>query len=174
MTFVYYLTMSLLVFVAVLLILAILIQKGRGGGISSAFGGGGGSSAFGAKTGDVLTWATAIIFGVFLILGVTLDLIVQHEFPSTSQTSSAREPAGPAPVMPAPVMPATNMPNSSTTPPGNSMPPVSSTPSMPTISLPTTQPITNAANQVIQTGKNDVTGLIKAATQQAAPVLNHK
>ena len=43
----------------------ILIQKGRGGGLSGAFGGGGGSSAFGAKTGDVLTWATSIIFGIF-------------------------------------------------------------------------------------------------------------
>jgi preprotein translocase subunit SecG len=58
----------------VLMVLIILIQKGRGGGINSAFGGGGGgSAAFGAKTGDVLTWVTAGMFGVFLLLSVGLN-----------------------------------------------------------------------------------------------------
>ena len=52
-----------------LLILLVLIQKGRGGGLASAFGGGGGNTAFGSKTGDVLTWATSIIFGVFHAAG---------------------------------------------------------------------------------------------------------
>jgi preprotein translocase subunit SecG len=64
------------ILVSVLLILIILIQKGRGGGLSSAFGGGGGgSAAFGAKTGDVLTWATSIIFGIFLQLAIVLNLL---------------------------------------------------------------------------------------------------
>jgi len=66
----------LFVLVCVALILIILIQKGRGGGFASAFGGGGsGHTAFGAKTGDVLTWATSIIFGVFLVLAVVLNLM---------------------------------------------------------------------------------------------------
>jgi preprotein translocase subunit SecG len=51
----------------------VLIQKGRGGGLASAFGGAGGNTAFGSKTGDVLTWATSIIFGVFLVLAVSLN-----------------------------------------------------------------------------------------------------
>jgi preprotein translocase subunit SecG len=75
MTFFVYLTMSLFIAVCVLLILLILIQKGRGGGLASAFGGGGGSSAFGSKTGDVLTWATSIIFGIFLLLGIAMNLL---------------------------------------------------------------------------------------------------
>src|ERR1700749_820529 len=66
---------TLFVIVSLLLILIILIQKGRGGGLASAFGGGGGNTAFGSKTGDVLTWATSIIFGIFLILAVALNLI---------------------------------------------------------------------------------------------------
>src|SRR5881398_1981996 len=66
---------TLFVIVSILLILLILIQKGRGGGLASAFGGGGGNTAFGSKTGDVLTWATSIIFGVFLLLAVSITLI---------------------------------------------------------------------------------------------------
>ncbi len=87
-SFVFYLFMSLLLFVAVLLILLVLIQKGRGGGLSSAFGGSGGSTAFGAKTGDVLTWATSIVFGVFILLAVILDLVVNHQYASTTPTDT--------------------------------------------------------------------------------------
>jgi preprotein translocase subunit SecG len=69
-----YLCIFLFILVSVLLIMIVLIQKGRGGGLSGAFGGGGGgTTAFGSKTGDVLTWATSIIFGVFLILAVSLN-----------------------------------------------------------------------------------------------------
>ena len=67
--------LCLFIFVSIFMILLILIQKGRGGGLSSAFGGGGGNTAFGAKTGDVLTWATSIVFGVFLLLAIALNLI---------------------------------------------------------------------------------------------------
>ena len=68
---------TLFVLISVLLILIVLIQKGRGGGLASAFGGGGGNTAFGSKTGDVLTWATSIIFGVFLLIAVILNLMTR-------------------------------------------------------------------------------------------------
>ena len=55
------------------LMLVILIQRGRGSGLAGAFGGAGGSSAFGAKTGDVLTWATVIIAFFFLSLTVVAN-----------------------------------------------------------------------------------------------------
>jgi len=57
---------------AVSLILLVLIQKGRGGGLSAAFGGAGGSSLLGTKTGDFLTWVTIGLVAVFLLLGVVL------------------------------------------------------------------------------------------------------
>ena len=63
----------LMVFVCVLLIIIVLLQRGRGGGLAGAFGGAGGSSAFGAKTGDVLTWITVAVAGVFLSLNVALN-----------------------------------------------------------------------------------------------------
>src|SRR4051812_2630209 len=77
MTFFLYLTIPLFILVSALLILLILIQKGRGGGLASAFGGGGGNTAFGSKTGDVLTWATSIIFGIFLLLAIILNLMAR-------------------------------------------------------------------------------------------------
>ena len=50
-----------------LIILVILLQRGRGGGLAGAFGGGGSSSAFGAKTGDVFTVVTVVLAAVFLV-----------------------------------------------------------------------------------------------------------
>ena len=66
----------LFLFVSVIMILLVLVQKGRGGGLSSAFGGGGGNTAFGAKTGDVLTWATSIVFALFVFIAIALNLFV--------------------------------------------------------------------------------------------------
>lgn len=61
-------------FVCLFLMLVILIQKPKGGGLSGAFGGSGGSAqaAFGAKTGDVLTWFTVVCFALFLFLAMGL------------------------------------------------------------------------------------------------------
>jgi preprotein translocase subunit SecG len=74
MGFLFYTTIGLFIFVCFCMILLILIQKGRGGGLASAFGGAGGNTAFGSKTGDVLTWATSVVFGVFILLAVALNL----------------------------------------------------------------------------------------------------
>ncbi|MEZ0268456.1 MAG: preprotein translocase subunit SecG, partial [Phycisphaerae bacterium] len=83
----FYLFITLFVIVSILLILLILIQKGRGGGLASAFGGGGGNTAFGSKTGDVLTWATSIIFGIFLFLAIVLNLMTK---PDTATPTAVR------------------------------------------------------------------------------------
>ena len=72
-TFLLHRRSSLFIIVCLFLILLILIQKGRGGGLASAFGGGGGNTAFGSKTGDVLTWATSIVFGIFLLLAIVTE-----------------------------------------------------------------------------------------------------
>lgn len=63
------------ILVSILMILVVLVQKGRGGGLSGAFGAGGGGSttAFGTKTGDVFTTITVILFAVFLLLAIWLN-----------------------------------------------------------------------------------------------------
>jgi len=62
----------LFVLCCITLILIILIQKGRGGGLSAAFGGGMASGILGSKTGDFLTWVTIVLVGVFLTLAVVM------------------------------------------------------------------------------------------------------
>jgi preprotein translocase subunit SecG len=62
----------LFVICCVSLILIILIQKGRGGGLSGAFGGAMASGILGSKTGDFLTWVTIVLVGVFLTLAVVM------------------------------------------------------------------------------------------------------
>jgi preprotein translocase subunit SecG len=57
---------------AAVLILIILVQKGRGGGLSGAFGGGMASGILGSKTGDFLTWVTIVLVGIFLTLAVVM------------------------------------------------------------------------------------------------------
>ncbi len=54
--------------VALFLILLVLVQRGRGGGLAGALGGMGGSSAFGAKAGDVFTKITAYTAIFWIIL----------------------------------------------------------------------------------------------------------
>ena len=79
--------------VAFFMMLLILLQKGRGGGLSSAFGGAGGNTAFGTKTGDVFTWATAVIFAVFLLLSMALvwsqDSVVRAQTATTTANPDA-------------------------------------------------------------------------------------
>jgi preprotein translocase subunit SecG len=52
---------------AIFLILLVLVQRGRGGGLAGALGGMGGQSAFGTKAGDTFTRVT-IIASVFWLL----------------------------------------------------------------------------------------------------------
>jgi len=148
MTALFYFTMTLFILVCAILILLILIQKGRGGGLASAFGGAGGQTAFGSKTGDVLTWATSIVFAVFVVLAVCLNLIANHinnkpgtgavipvaanmpTVPSTPETAPpppANALAGPTAQAPAPPMnpaaaPPTTMPAASEQIPVTTMP----------------------------------------------------
>ena len=63
----------LFVLSAIVLILVVLIQKGKGGGLGAAFSGGAASNIFGSKTGDFLTWVTIAVVAVFLFLAIIMD-----------------------------------------------------------------------------------------------------
>ncbi|MFQ5805578.1 MAG: preprotein translocase subunit SecG [Phycisphaerae bacterium] len=60
---------------AIILMGVILLQRGKGVGLAGAFGGAGGHTAFGAKTGDVLTWATIVIAVLLLTFAVILNYV---------------------------------------------------------------------------------------------------
>ena len=50
------------------LIMLVLVQRGRGGGLTGALGGAGGQSAFGTKAGDLFTRITIVVAAVWIIL----------------------------------------------------------------------------------------------------------
>ncbi len=69
----------LFMIVCVLMIIVVLLQKGKGQGLSGAFGGMG-QSAFGTRVGDLFTWITIVLAVVFLSLAI-LTTIVFHPDP---------------------------------------------------------------------------------------------
>jgi preprotein translocase subunit SecG len=77
--FVVGLLVALFVIISVMMMLIVLIQRPQGGGLSEAFGSasGSGHTAFGAKTGDALTYATITIFVVFIGFAIGLNYIVK-------------------------------------------------------------------------------------------------
>jgi preprotein translocase subunit SecG len=60
--------MILLILTGIFLIVLILIQRGKGGGLAGAFGGMGGQSAFGTKAGDLFTRITIGVAAFWIIL----------------------------------------------------------------------------------------------------------
>src|SRR5437899_10268555 len=69
---------NLILFVlGLFLILLILIQRGKGGGLAGAFGGAGGSSAFGSRAGDTFTRITITVAAVWVLLIMLMVKIVQ-------------------------------------------------------------------------------------------------
>jgi preprotein translocase subunit SecG len=85
----------LFVLCSIILILVILIQKGKGGGLNAALGGAMASGILGSKTGDFLTWVTIALVGVFLGIAVLMAKFYKptvSEF-GTEQTSQQRLPA---------------------------------------------------------------------------------
>lgn len=72
------LLMVLFLVTGVLLILLVLIQRGRGGGLAGAFGGPGGHSAFGTQTADVFMKATAVLGALFVILAIVTAFVMRR------------------------------------------------------------------------------------------------
>jgi preprotein translocase subunit SecG len=128
----------LFVLVCIILILVVLMQKGRGGGLSGAFAGGMASGLLGSKTGDFLTWVTVGLVSVFLILAVLMARFYKPQVrygtglpQATQQPVPSGQPATPqtgtsgqtAPVTPAPVpQPEAAQPSAPAPQPGTAQP----------------------------------------------------
>ncbi len=61
------------------LILIVLIQRGKGGGLAGAFGGVGGSSAFGSRAGDMFTRITIGVAAAWILLTMLFVVVVQNQ-----------------------------------------------------------------------------------------------
>jgi preprotein translocase subunit SecG len=77
---------------AVLLILLILVQRGRGGGLTGALGGMGGQSAFGTKAGDLFTRITMFLAAFWIVLCIAAILVLNRQGGSTLSDSKKGNP----------------------------------------------------------------------------------
>lgn len=90
----------LFVLICFLLVVVVLLQSGKGGGISGAFGiGQAGQTIFGASgAGNVLTKATAVLGGAFMLFSLLLALMGKASGPSNGGKSILQEGLGAAPI----------------------------------------------------------------------------
>jgi len=89
-----------LVLTSLFLILLVLIQRGRGGGLAGAFGGAGGQSAFGTKAGDVFTKITVAVAAFWILLCILSLNVLGRQSSLFSPTLGGSAPQGAVPVTP--------------------------------------------------------------------------
>ena len=84
-----------LVLSSLFLILLVLIQRGRGGGLAGALGGAGGQSAFGTKAGDVFTKITVGVAAFWILLCIlALNVLGRQASKFDSATLGTAAPIG--------------------------------------------------------------------------------
>ena len=67
------------VLVCLFLVVVVLMQQGKGGGLQAAFGGSGSDAAFGARSSaTVLTRATTVLGALFMVGSMTLAIMGQR------------------------------------------------------------------------------------------------
>jgi len=113
MSFVYYAIILVHVLVCLFLIGVVLLQQGKSQDLASAFGGGGTQTAFGPRgSANVLSRATTVLAGVFMVTSLALSILRPH---ASTILDTVKAPAGgasparsaaPAPRTTAPAAPA--------------------------------------------------------------------
>src|SRR5437588_12364496 len=68
------------------MILLILIQRGKGGGLAGAFGGAGGSSPFGSRAGDTFVKITLWLAGVWVLVIMIHVKVVKYDVSEQAKT----------------------------------------------------------------------------------------
>jgi preprotein translocase subunit SecG len=91
MTIAYYLVVALHLMSCLFLIGVVLLQQGKGQDLASAFGGGGTQTAFGPRgSANVLSRATTILAGLFMVTSLALSIMKPR---SSSVLDSVQAPA---------------------------------------------------------------------------------
>lgn len=108
MTFLFYLIVFLHVVACLFLIAVVLLQQGKGQDLASAFGGGGTQTAFGPRgSATVLSRATAILAGVFMVTSLALSIVrpkgsgVLDRIPEVAASPTPAASTAPATTVPA-------------------------------------------------------------------------
>lgn len=69
----------IVIVVGFLLMLVVLIQRGKGGGLAGAFGGVGGSSPFGSRAADAFVKITLYLAAVWVLIIMIHVKVVKHD-----------------------------------------------------------------------------------------------
>ncbi|HLA78571.1 MAG TPA: preprotein translocase subunit SecG [Vicinamibacteria bacterium] len=110
MTIAYYLIIVLHLLACFFLIGVVLLQQGKSQDLASAFGGGGTQAAFGPRgSANVLTKATAILAGVFVVTCLALSMLRPKSSSVLDKVPAAPPAASPAAAVP-PAAPVTTVP----------------------------------------------------------------
>jgi len=113
MSFVYYGIVVVHILACLFLIGVVLLQQGKSQDLASAFGGGGTQTAFGPRgSANVLSRATTILAGVFMVTSLTLTMVRPRA--GTILDAVAAPAASPSPARSA--APATTLPAQSAAP----------------------------------------------------------
>jgi preprotein translocase subunit SecG len=133
MNIAYYLVLLLHVVACLFLIGVVLLQQGKSQDLASAFGGGGTQTAFGPRgSANVLSRATTILAGLFMVTSLALSMLRPHQSsildrvngPSPAPAASAAiplgkgSPAANAPAATTPAAPAAGTPAAPASPAG--------------------------------------------------------
>jgi preprotein translocase subunit SecG len=117
MTIAYYAVVLLHVIACFFLIGVVLLQQGKGQDLASAFGGGGTQTAFGPRgSANVLSRATTILAGVFMVTSLALTILrpssssVLDKIPAGAPAPAASAAPAKPPTTPPPVAPAATTP----------------------------------------------------------------
>lgn len=78
------------VIACLVLVFVILLQAGRGGGISGIFGGAAAQAVFGTKAATVLTRATAVCAVTFLLTSLSLAIITAKRSESIMEKAAIK------------------------------------------------------------------------------------
>lgn len=79
-----------LFFLSAFMVLLILIQRGKGGGLIGALGGSGGSSPFGSRAGDQFTRLTIYVAIAWLLLTMIQVKVVTLDARNRTETTFGR------------------------------------------------------------------------------------
>ena len=104
----YGLVIAIHVIVSLVLIAVILLQAGRGGGLSETFGGNSTQTLFGTKTSVFLTRATAASAIIYILTCLSLAVMTSHRGRSLISSGLVRPPVTQShgPAVPQPTQPA--------------------------------------------------------------------
>jgi preprotein translocase subunit SecG len=107
-----------LILVSLFIVLVVLAQKSKDGGMGAALGGGAAEAAFGAETGNVLSKSTIYAAVLFFVLAFALYLgrIFESKHASAAAGSALPTIAAPATPVSAPAATTTSAPGAVTLP----------------------------------------------------------